>query len=280
MFEWLDSTVYREVTWFNLITAVLIFFAALLLSRLFTTQLRRTFKEKMSKEHLELLAKVVAYGILVVALLWILPTIGVELSGLLVAGGIIGLALGFASQSIIGNLISGLFLMGERPVKIGDHVEIGEHRGFVEDIHIISTTIRTLDGLYLRVPNETVFTSSITNYSVNQARRLDLDIGIRYSDDAEKAIEVIKKVIEEHPMALVEPPTFVFVDSLGDNSVDIVARIWVPTSEWYATQRELLWKFKVAVEAAGIQIPFPQRVVWYGADEEKADKKIESNPAE
>ena len=271
MFEWLDLIVYREVTWFNLVTALLIFFAALLLSRLFTTQFRRAFKEKMNKEQLELITKLVAYGILVVALLWIMPTIGVELSGLLVAGGIIGLAVGFASQSIIGNLISGLFLMGERPVKIGDHVQIGEHRGFVEDIQIISTTIRTLDGLYLRVPNEEVFTSAITNYSNNQVRRLDLDIGIRYSDDAEKAIEVIKEVIEEHPMTLVEPPYFVFVDSLGDNSVDIVARIWVPTSEWYATQRELLWKFKVAVEAAGIQIPFPQRVVWYGADEEKAE---------
>ena len=271
MFEWLDLIVYREVTWFNLVTALLIFFAALLLSRLFTTQFRRAFKEKMNKEQLELMAKLVAYGIMVVALLWIMPTLGIELSGLLVAGGIIGLAVGFASQSIIGNLISGLFLMGERPVKIGDHVEIGEHRGFVEDIHIISTTIRTLQGLYLRVPNETVFTSSITNYSSNLVRRLDLDIGIRYSDDAEKAIEVIREVIDAHPMALVDPPTFVFVDSLGDNSVDIVARIWVPTSEWYATQRELLWKFKVAVEAAGIQIPFPQRVVWYGADEEKAE---------
>ena len=277
MFEWLNNVLYQEVTWFNLISAVLIFFFSLLFSKLLTTQLRRAFKEKMNREQLELMAKMVFYGILAIALLWIMPTIGIELSGLLVAGGIIGLAIGFASQSIIGNLISGVFLMGERPVKIGDHVQIGEHRGFVEDIQIISTTIRTLDGLYLRVPNEEVFTSAITNYSNNQARRLDLDIGIRYSDDAEKAIEVIEEVIEEHPMTLIEPPSYVFVDSLGDNSVDIVARIWVPTSEWYATQRELLWKFKVAVEAAGIQIPFPQRVVWYGADEEKAENTEKIN---
>lgn len=266
--EWLNQVVYADVTWINLITALIIFFAALVASKLVTVQLRRALKEKLSKEHLEMIAKLVSYGIMVIALLWIMPTVGIEPSGLMVAGGIVALALGFASQSIIGNLISGLFLMGERPVKIGDQVEIAGHRGFVEDIHIISTSIRTLDGLYIRIPNETVFTSSITNYSSNQVRRVDYVIGIRYSDDAEKAVRVIRDVIEEYPLTLVNPEPHVFVDELGDNSVDLVARIWTPTSEWYSVKRELLWKIKVAIEAAGIQIPFPQRVLWYGADEE------------
>jgi len=267
MFEWLYQTVYDDVTWFNLITALLIFLVALVVSKLLTVQLRRTLKEKMSKEHLEMMAKLVSYGILVVAVLWILPTLGIEPSGLMVAGGIVALALGFASQSIIGNLISGLFLMGERPVKIGDQVEIAGNRGFVEDIHIISTSIRTLDGLYIRIPNETVFTSSIMNYSSNKVRRVDLVIGIRYSDDAEKAIQAIREVIEAHPLIMVNPETHVFVDELGDNSVDLVVRTWTPTPEWYTVKRDLLWKIKVAIEAVGVQIPFPQRVLWYGADE-------------
>ena len=162
-----------------LIIALVIFILALIVSKLVSVQLRRSFKEKLSKEHLEMMAKLVSYGIMIIALLWIMPTVGIEPSGLMVAGGIVALALGFASQSIIGNLISGLFLMGERPVKIGDQVEIAGHRGFVEDIHIISTSIRTLDGLYIRIPNETVFTSSIINYSSNQVRRVEFVIGIR-----------------------------------------------------------------------------------------------------
>ncbi len=267
MLDWLNITVYGDVTWLNLIAALLIFFIALVASKILAIQLRRTFKEKIIQEHLELMAKVISYGIMILAVFWIMPTIGVELSGLMVAGGIVALAVGFASQSIIGNLISGLFLMGERPVKIGDQIEIGENRGFVEDIQIISTSIRTLEGLYVRIPNEAVFTSSIINYSSNQVRRLEYVIGIRYSDDADKAVQVIKKVIDEHPLTLINPPTHVFVEDLGDNSVDIVARIWTPTSEWYTVQRELLWKIKIAIEAEGIQIPFPQRVVWYGADE-------------
>ncbi len=275
MMDWLHVIIYGEVTIFNLLVALLIFISALVASKIFTIQLRRGFKEKMSKEHLELLTKMITYGIIILAVLWAMPTIGIEPSGLMVAGGIVALAIGFASQSIIGNLISGIFLMGERPVKIGDQIEIGENRGFVEDIQIISTSIRTLDGLYVRIPNEAVFTSSIINYSSNQVRRLDLEIGIRYSDNADLAVEVIQRVINEHPMTLVNPPSYVFVDDLGDNSVDIVARIWTPTSEWYSVQRELLWKIKVAVEAEGIQIPFPQRVVWYGSEEEQPEKQQE-----
>lgn len=267
MLDWLNNPVYGDVTWFNLVIAAIIVFVALILSKVTVVQLRRTFKEKMSQENLELMTKIVSYGILVLAALWVMPTLGLELSGLMVAGGIVALAIGFASQSIIGNLISGLFLMGERPVKLGDQIIIGDHRGFVEDINIISTAIRTLDGLYIRIPNEMVFTSSIINYSLNPVRRLDLDIGIRYSDDADKAIKIIKNLVEEHPLTMVNPPTHVFVDNLGDNSVDIVARIWTPTSEWYTVQRELLWKIKIAIEAEGIQIPFPQRVVWYGPED-------------
>lgn len=267
MLNILNQVVYGEVTWLNLLVALIIFLFSLILSRLISIQIRRTLKEKMSREHIEVMAKLVSYGIMVIALLWIMPTVGIEPSGLMVAGGIVALALGFASQSIIGNLISGLFLMGERPVKIGDHVEIGEHRGFVEDIHIISTAIRTLDGLYVRIPNETVFTASITNYTSNMVRRIEFVVGIRYSDDADRAIEVIHQVIEEHPLTLVNPESHVFVDELGDNSVDIIARIWTPTTEWYSVKRELLWKIKIALEAAGIQIPFPQRVLWSGVDE-------------
>ena len=267
MLEWLNKPLYGDVTWLSLIIAAFIFFTAIVLSKVMVVQLRRTFKEKMGQENLELLAKIVSYGILVMAVLWIMPTLGLEPSGLMVAGGIVGLAVGFASQSIIGNLISGLFLMGERPVKLGDQIMIGDHRGFVEDINIISMAIRTLDGLYVRIPNETVFTSSITNFSLNPVRRLDLDIGIRYSDDADKAVRIIENLLEEHPLTMVNPPSFVFVDNLGDSSVDIVARIWTPTSEWYAVQRELLWKIKIAIEAEGIQIPFPQRVVWYGPED-------------
>jgi small-conductance mechanosensitive channel len=269
MIEWLNNIVYGSVTWLNLLIALIIFLASLMLAKILSVQLRRSLKERMSRENLDLLTKLVSYGLIIVAILWIMPTIGIEPSGLMVAGGIVALAVGFASQSIIGNLISGLFLMGERPVKIGDLIDISGQMGVVEDIHIISTTIRTLEGNFIRIPNETVFTSSITNYTSNPVRRFEYSVGISYADDAEKAIKIIKEIIDQHPLALVNPKPQVYVETLGDNSVDIMIRIWSPAKEWFAVKMELLRVFKDELEESGIEIPFPQRVVWFGGNQQQ-----------
>jgi len=225
--------------------------------------LRRALVERVGKDHTEIIVKVFSYSIVGTALLTILPMVGVNPSGLLVAGGILAIVLGFASQSIVGNLISGIFLMIERPIRIGDSVNIDGVLGYVEDIRIISITIKTFDGVYVRIPNETVFTTHITDYLVNPARRFEYVVGIRYSDDADKAIELIKDILEEHPMVLHNPPSQVFVDELGDNSVNIMVKIWTPSNEWWGVKTVLLWEIKTSLEGNGIEIPFPQRTLWY-----------------
>lgn len=267
----LNKVVYGSVMLFDIVIALIVLLIAFLVAKILSLYLRRFLKEKIAKGHLEIIVKVVSYTIIIVAVLAILPTIGVKLSGLLVVGGIAGLAIGFASQSIIGNLISGIFLMIERPIKIGNSVNIEGTGGIVEDIRIISTTIRTFDGLYIRVPNQKVFTASITNFVANVARRFEYVVGIRYSDDADKALETIKNIIEDHPLALKNPAPQVFVDNLGDSSVNIIVRIWAPSTEWFGVKTELLWKIKKAIEKEGIEIPFPQRVLWF-ANELKAQE--------
>lgn len=260
------KVVYGNVTIFDLLVVMGILVIAVLIAKTITIYLRRALKDKVSKDRLQIIGKAVYYIIIVIAVLSVLPTLGIKLSGLLVAGGIVGIVIGFASQSIVGNLISGFFLMLERPIKIGDGVNIDGIAGIVEDVRIISTIVRTWDGLYVRIPNEKVFTTSITNYVANVARRFAYVVGIRYSDDADKAIEIIKNLIEEHPFALKNPAPQVFVDNLGDNSVNIVVKIWGPATEWYGIKTELLLKIKKALEKEGIEIPFPQCVVWF-ADE-------------
>jgi len=260
----LNRVIYRDVTALDLLVAVAILVIAVLVAKLVSMYLRRSLRGKVRRDHLEAIAKLAYYVILIIGILSILPIVGVEPSGLLVAGGIVGLAVGFASQTVVSNLLSGLLLMIERPILIGSPVDIEGTGGFVEDIRVISTTIRTWDGLSVRVPNGRVFTSIITNYTAYAARRFEYNIGIRYSDDADKALKIINRLIEEHPLALREPAPQVFVDSLGDNSVNIIARIWGPISDWFAVKTELLWKIKKTLEEEGIEIPFPQRVVWFG----------------
>jgi small-conductance mechanosensitive channel len=258
-----DTVLYGDVTLLELIQVLLIFIIAIIFGKGLTIYLRRSLKDRVSKEYLDIILKVVYYGIVLFAILPVLHIHGVQLSSFLVAGGIAGIVLGIASQSVVGNFVAGLFLMIERPMKIGQSVNIAGTAGVIEDIRILSTTLRTFEGLYVRIPNEKVFTTEITNYVAHVARRLEYLVGIRYSDDADKAIDIIKKLHEAHQLTLKYPSPDIFVDNLGDNAVNIIVRLWVPSREWYGVKKELLWKIKMALEAEGIEIAFPQRTVWF-----------------
>jgi small-conductance mechanosensitive channel len=257
---------------FRFVFIVVIIIAAFFFSKVVTIYFRRSLKEKMSKDHLEIILKLISYTIITVAVLFfVLPALDVEASSILVAGSVVGLVIGFASQSIVGNLISGIFLMIERPIKVGNLVNIDGNSGSVEDISLISTIIRTYDGLYVRIPNQSVFTTNITNYVANVARRFEYVVGIRYTDDADQAKAIIKDIIREHPFALKNPAPMVFVDTLGDNAVNIIVRIWAPSTDWYGIKTELLWIIKKTLEENGIEIAFPQRTLWFANELNKKE---------
>jgi len=258
----LDIVVYGNVTILDLLFALIVVIIAILIAKGISINMRRALKGKISKNKLKNMVRLVNLIAIIFALVIILPILGINPMGLIVAGGIVAIVIGFATQNIISNFIAGLFLMIERPIKIGDSVNIDGTSGVVEDVRIVSTTIRTFGGLYVRIPNESVFTTKITNYNINIVRRFEYTIGIRYCDDAEKAIEIIENLIDDHPFTLKNPAPDIFVDNLGDSSVNINIKIWTPASENWNVKTELLWKIKKTLEAEGIQIPFPQREVW------------------
>ncbi|MGB3974839.1 MAG: mechanosensitive ion channel family protein [bacterium] len=257
----LNTVLFGNVTFFDLFLSVAIILASWPTAQLLTNFLRRVFKDKVSKDNLQIIIKTAYYGVFTLALLIALPLLGIRLSGLLVAGGFAGIVIGFASQNIVSNFISGVFLMIERPIKIGDAVNIDGTVGIVNDIKIMSTEVRTLDGLYVRIPNIHVFTGSLTNYVSNIVRRFGYIIGIRYRDDTDLAIKTINDVINREEMALINPAPMVFVDNLTERAVELQIFIWAPTTEWYTLKTELLIKIKKALEQNGIQLAFPHRVI-------------------
>jgi small-conductance mechanosensitive channel len=213
------------------------------------------------------------YGIIAVALLSALGVSGLDLSGLFLAGGIAGIVIGFAMQSLFSNLISGIFLHFDKPMKIGDPVlitgKLPDVAGVVVEVTALSTRVRMFDGTYVRLPNSDVFLSEIRNYSSAIARRVEFTIGVSYDSDTQKAIQVIRQTLKDTPLVLVEPEPDVYVHDLADSAVNINVWCWVPFSLWFDMRKQLVEQVMGALSAAGIEIPFPQRVVYL----KKAGKK-------
>jgi small-conductance mechanosensitive channel len=254
-------TVYGDVTLSDVLVFLIVVVISVVVATIVRANVRAALKERVAENMLRILENLVYYSVICIGVVIALPQLGLNLTGLLVAGGFAGVVVGFASQSVVSNLVSGLFLIIERPVKIGDQIRVGDVSGVVKDIRVLSTIMRTYDGTYVRIPNDEVFSSTITNYAVYPARRFQYSIGIAYEDDAEEAIRILKKILSEHPFVLVNPEPTVFVDDLQDSSVHLDVRAWAPSQVWYTVQMELLWNMKVELERAGIHIPFPQRVI-------------------
>lgn len=261
--EFLNTTVFG-VRIGDILLVIILLIGAWIIARTLTRNLKKALADKMKKTELEVLLKAVNYVIIFFAIIVTFPILGFRLEGLLVAGGFVGLVIGFASQSVVANLVSGLFLLFERPIKIGDEISVADAEGYVEEIRLMSTIIRKYNGVYVRVPNEKVFTSSITNYVAYAARRRELSIGVAYGTDVAKAEAIIRQVLDAEPLVLKKPVPEVFVNELAENSVDINVKYWAPSSEWYTVQSQVLGKLYATLGAEGIQFPFPQRVVWFG----------------
>lgn len=232
----------------------------------------------------KMIGKVVYYVIIAIALMSALGFSGVNLSGLFLAGGIAGIVVGFATQSLFSNLISGIFLQMDKPMKIGDPVlitgKLPDVAGVVVEITTLSSRLRMFDGTYVRLPNSDVFLSEIRNYSGAVARRVEINIGIAYKEDIGKVLGIIKKNLKETPLVLVEPEPDIYVDSLGDSAVNINVWCWVPFSIWFDMRKQIIQQIKRELDVNNVEVPFPQRVVYLEKQGRKRKGSSQDAPAE
>ncbi|MDD5142681.1 mechanosensitive ion channel family protein [Methanoregula sp.] len=258
----LSTVVYGNVTVSDLLVFSIIVAVSVIIARIVGVYIKKGLADKVKADELVKIVRLAQAAIILAGIFVSLPSFHVDFGELLLIGGTAGIIIGFASQRLVTNVGSGVFLLFERPVKIGDTVSIGTTTGTIEDIRILSTTLKTFEGIYIRIPNETVFNSEITNYVANQARRFEYRITIRHSDDARKAIRIIEGLLAAHPFVLHNPPPSVFVDELGENGVNIMVRIWAPSREWWSVRIAMLSKIKDTLAQEGFTVPFPQRTVW------------------
>ncbi len=215
-------------------------------------------KQNVDETLIRFLDNIVYYALLVVVLMATADRLGVDTSSFLAIFGAAGLAVGLALKDSLGNFASGVMLVFFRPFKIGDVVTAGGVTGKVEAISIFNTTFLTFDNQRMIVPNGQITNDVITNINANPTRRLDLVFGIGYGDNILTAKAIFKNMLESDPRILEEPAPTIVVSELAESSVNFYVRPWVNTADYWDVKFDLTEKVKLALDEAGISIPYPQ----------------------
>lgn len=190
----------------------------------------------------------------------VLQVFGVPATSFVAVLGALTLAIGLSLQGALGNIASGVMIMIFRPYKLGDYVEAAGAAGTVKDINLFQTVLATPDNVQVMVPNSQAIDGVIKNYSGYSTRRVDVTFGIDYGDDIDKAIGIIKSIVDADKRIMRDPEPFAKVVNLGDSSVDIATRNWVNASDYWDVKFDLTRQIKEAFDQQGISIQYPHQV--------------------
>ncbi|MEX1213355.1 MAG: mechanosensitive ion channel domain-containing protein [Balneolaceae bacterium] len=247
----------------SLLGAVVILFAGWALANWAARKVRGrlTTSERFDETLIPVIGQSVRVMVLVVTILAVLGQFGIQTASIIAVLGAAGLAVGLALQGTLSNVASGMMLLILRPFKVGDVVDISGTLGIVDEIGLFTTEMHSFDNLGIVMPNTQVWGSKIVNYTKFDTRRVDLEFGISYGDDMDKAMKLIKEVLDADERILAEPEPLLAVATLGDSSVGIRVRPWAKTPDVWPLRYDLTKKVKESFDQNGISIPFPQRDV-------------------
>ncbi len=207
------------------------------------------------------LSSIVGYVIKIMVIIAAITKLGVEATSLVAILGAATLAIGLALQGTLGNVAAGVMLMLFRPYKLGDYVEVAGNEGVVDDINIFTTNLATVDNVKTIIANGEAWGSTIKNFTSLGLRRVDVDYGIHYDDDIDKAIKVINEVAAKHPDVLSEPHgPWAKVVTLNESSVDIQSRVWCKPEHYWDVMFDLKKSIKEAFDKNNITIPYPTSI--------------------
>ena len=209
----------------------------------------------------QFLGNIARYIVLGFTFLFILNTFGVQTTSFVAVIGAAGLAIGLALQGTLSNVAAGVMIIFFRPIKNGDFVEVAGQMGTVKDISLNFTEMATVNNVQVIIPNSEVWGNIITNYSVYPTRRAEWTFGVGYGANLKTAEEVILTTIMADERSHEEPAPFLQVNNLGDFSVDFLVRVWCNSADYFKYQADMKRQVKEALDAAGIDIPFPTRTV-------------------
>lgn len=248
----------------KLLFAIIVFLLALYVANLTFRLVRRALTaRKMDPELTLLLSRLSRWTVIILGAIAALQQVNFNVTSFVAGLGIIGFTLGFAFQDIAKNFVAGVLLLLQQPFDIGDAIEVAGYTGTVTDIEIRSTTLRTLDGRHVIIPNADVYTGVITNFSRSPSRRLELEVGVGYGSNLEEVTALVKEAIAGLPGVQAEPAPVVSFHTFGDSSVNLTAYFWVDTAvaNLLDARDGAVKAVKAALDGAGVDIPYPVTTV-------------------
>ena len=255
-----------DVTLSEWVQALVVFAAAILLAVVLRRVLVRTIDREADRHLGRLMGRFLSVVVVAVGAVYALDVVGVRIGPLVGALGVGGIALAFAAQDILQNLVAGVLLQVRHPFRVNDQIGSGDYEGTVEDVNLRTVELTTYDGLTVYLPNAEVLKNPIVNYTRTPVSRTQLTVGVAYDTDLELAREVLIDACRDAEGVQPAPPPEAWVLEFGESSIDIVLRYW------HAADIASRWRVRSAVavsvkrrlDASGITIPFPQRTLWFG----------------
>ena len=243
----------------NLVTAAVIFFIGKKVAQALTFGAVKMMEAaKVDDTLIKFLKALINIGLMVIVIIASLGALGINTTSFAAILAAAGLAVGMALKDTLGNFASGVMIILFKPYTVGDFVEIAGTTGVVKEIHIFNTVMKTGDNIIMYIPNSSVTSGKICNYSAEDTRRIDLTIGCGYDDDIKAVKDYLNEVLKEHEKVARDPEPTVAVGELADSSVNFVVRAWVQSADYWPVRWDLIEKIKVGFDEKGFSIPYPQ----------------------
>ena len=262
-----------------LLRAALVLVLGLAFARGLAALVMKITGRRSTRQNAMVVRRLVYYSALGLVIMGVLNILGLKLGVLLGAAGILTVAIGFASQTSASNLISGLFLIAERPFVVGDVIAVGDVTGEVLSIDLLSVKLRTFDNLYVRVPNEEIIKSRVTNNTHFPIRRFDMQLGVAYKEDLDQVKAILMDVARANPLCLIDPEPLFIVKGFGASSLDFQFSVWAQREKWLEMRNSMHVQVKRALDEAGVEIPFPHISVYTGSTTAPFPVRVENPPA-
>jgi small conductance mechanosensitive channel len=266
-FDWAEVWTMIQTTGvdlgINLITAIVIFFVGKWIVNLIVKGMLKAMQTgDMDITLRRFIANLARMLLMLFVIIAAIHQLGIQTASLIALLGAAGLAVGLALQGSLSNFAAGVLIVLFRPYKVGDWIEGAGVSGSVEEVQILTTVLKTGDNKRVIIPNSQIMGSTITNYSANDTRRVDLVVGVSYGDDLDQVRKELQALVDADDRILKDPAVTIAVSELADSSVNFVLRPWVNTADYWAVYFDLTERVKKRFDEVGISIPFPQQDVY------------------